>query len=102
MITWIWIEGDKLFDEYCMKRFKQRPRFTETCSQIYHKGGVTRIRLTYKYREDLDLYVAMFLLYMDAPQGAKCTNCAYTSELSDIQRMSYEEIKADRTAILKR
>lgn len=58
----------------------------------------------YVYKEDgetVDRVAQMFLLWMDAP-NENCKNLAGSGQLSDIERMTYEEIKADRTAILRR
>jgi hypothetical protein len=49
----------------------------------------------YKFREDLQRYTEMFLLYMEH----------YGSEIydiGDIRRMNYEQIKANRNSILRR
>lgn len=97
MITWIWIEGEKALNEFCLKRFKDKPRFVETCGSVIG----ARIRMIYKHRDDLGRYVDMYLLYMDAPND-RCPNYAGSGMLSQIERMTYEEIKADRTAILRR
>lgn len=97
MITWIWIEGEKALNEFCLKRFKDKPRFVETCGTVMS----AKVRMIYKHRDDLGKYVDMYLLYMDAP-NKKCKNLVGDGQLPDIQLMTYEEIKADRTAILRR
>ena len=97
MITWIWIEGEKALDEFCMRRFKHTPRWMETIGTLTN----AKVRMIYKHRDDLGKYVDMYLLYMDAPHD-NCKNIAGSGQLSEIQRMSYEEIKADTTAILRR
>ena len=97
MITWIWIEGEKALEEYCECRFHDRPHFIETSGRV---GFNVHISMIYKHRDDLGRYVDMYFLYMDAPND-RCINLAGDGQLSDLQRMTYEEIKADRTAILR-
>ena len=98
MITWIWIEGEKALNEFCQRRFKDRPRFMETCFKV----GTARGRMIYKKIPETGHYTDMYLLYMDAPSGYSGPNIKGSGELSDIERMKYEEIRTDRTAILKR
>lgn len=103
MMTWIWIEGKKALDEFCLRRFKETPRFTET---VGHIGGKAKVRLIYKYVYDdngeIDRCAEMYLLYMDAPYSSKAPNLDVWSNLTEIQRKTYEEIRLDKTAILKR
>lgn len=102
MYTWIWIEGEKALNEFCEKRFKERPRFIENCGHV----GKARVRQIYKYIYDENGDVVgvahMFLLYMEAPSGMERGNVIGEGMFSDIQRMTYEEIRADKTSILKR
>ena len=98
MITWIWIEGEKALNEFCLKRFKEKPRFLETCFRV----GTARGRMIYKEIPETGHYTDMYLLYMDAPSGFTGANHIGSGMLTDIERMTYEEIRADRTAILKR
>ena len=98
MITWIWIEGEKALNEFCLKRFKEKPRFMETCFKV----GIARGRMIYKEIPETGHYTDMYLLYMDAPSGFTGANHTGSGMLTDIERMTYEEIRADRTAILKR
>lgn len=98
MITWIWIEGEKALDEFCLRRFKERPRMVETCGKV----GPARVRLIYKHDDQAGKYREMYLLYMDAPSGMEKGNLSESGPFFDeIQRMSYEEIRTDKTAILK-
>lgn len=102
MITWIWIEGEKALNEFCLKRFKEKPRFVENSGRVMG----ARVFQIYKYvykegGETVDRVAQMFMLWMDAPND-NCKNLAGDGQLSDIQRMTYEEIKADKTAILRR
>lgn len=103
MITWIWIEGEKALNDFCQRRFKDKPRFVETCGRV----GSAKIRLIYKYvyKEDgetVDRVAEMYLLYMDAPYDMEKGNVIGSGCLPEIERMSYEKIRADKTAILKR
>lgn len=98
MITWVWIEGWKALEEFCLHRFKERPRFIETCGKV----GPAKIRLIYKHDEQAQEYREMYLLYMDAPIGMEKGNVAGSGQFFDeIQRMTYEKIRADKTAIVK-
>lgn len=102
MITWIWIEGEKALNEFCLKRFKDKPHFCENSGRVM-QARVAQI-YKYVYKEDgetVDRVAQMFLLWMDAPND-NCINLAGDGQLSDIQRMTYENIKADRTAILRK
>lgn len=102
MYTWIWIEGERALNEFCERRFKARPRFLETI------GKVGRAKVHLKYKEVYDEQgewvrnAEMYLLFMDAPSGMKQGNMAGWAEFHDkIKYMTYEEIRADKTAILK-
>lgn len=103
MITWIWIEGEAALNDFCQRRFKEKPRFIETCGRV----GCARVRLIYKYvyKEDgetIDRIAEMYLLFRDAPSGMEKGNIIGSGCLSEIEIMSYEKIRADKTAILKR
>lgn len=102
MITWIWIEGEKALNEFCMRRFKTTPRWMETIGTL--PGAKAALIYKYVYKADgetVDRVAQMYLLWMDAPND-NCKNLTGSGMLSDIQRMTYEEIKTDRTAILRK
>ena len=102
MITWIWIEGERALNDFCLRRFRCKPSWMETIGTL--PGAKVRLIYKYVYKEDgktVARVAQMFLLYMDAPND-RCTNLVGSGMLSDIERMTYEEIKADRTAILRR
>ena len=86
-----WIEGRSNLEEYCLKRFKDKPHFVETIGRVGYEGA--KIRLIYKCRMDGG-YAEMYLLYMPSEKGT-------IQWIDEIERMSYEEIRADRTAILR-
>lgn len=83
-----WIEGRKNLDEYCLKRFKEKPRFVETIGHV----GEARIYYMYKRRED-GSYAEMYLLFMRHPKGA-------VSWIDDIVKMSYGQIRTDSNSLL--
>ena len=83
-----WIEGRKNLEEYCQKRFKDKPRFIETIGRV----GEAKIYYMYKRKED-GSYAEMYLLFMHHEKGT-------VSWIDDISMMTYEQIRADRTAIL--
>lgn len=89
MYIYKWIEGENNLDEYCMKRFGERPRFIENTGKV---GADARIYKRY-VEKDQDRYAQMFLLFMPHEKGT-------VTDISSINFMTYEEIKADRTAIL--
>lgn len=102
MITWIWIEGEKALNDFCERRFKEKPRWMENTGRL-PRAKVAQI-YKYVYKEDGETVVRvaqMYLLWMDAP-NERCKNLAGSGQLPAIQRMSYEEIKTDRTAILRK
>lgn len=84
-----WIEGRKNLEEYCQKRFNAKPRFMETIGY----AGEAKIHLIYKPKQGGG-YAEMYLLFMPHPKGT-------VYWISDIETMSYEEIRADRTALLR-
>lgn len=98
MLTYIWIEGEKNLNEFCMKRFNEKPRWCETIGRV---GYQAKVRFIYKEKPD-GHYTDCYLLYMDA-RNENAPNAVFDSELFDvIQRWTYEEIAANRYSILKR
>lgn len=85
-----WIEGDDNFNEYCLKRFNEKPYICEHCGHV----GNARIRKTYKQKDD-GYYYIFYLLYMESDSGK-------VYDINELELMPYEQIRADRTAILKR
>ena len=83
-----WIEGRKNLDEYCMKRFGETPRFMETIGRV----GEAKVHYMYKCKED-GSYAEMYLLFMRHEKGT-------VSWINDVEKMTYEQIRSDRTAIL--
>lgn len=101
MYSYIWIEGEKNLDEFCLKRFGARPRFMETIGHVAGKGASAKVRLNYKYpAEDEPPYSGcheMYFLYMEHDSGQ------YTYyQLEEIMRWPYEKIRTDRAAILRK
>ena len=84
-----WIESRKNLDDFCLKRFKTKPRFN---GAIGHAGDAT-IHLIYKRKED-GSFTEMYLLYMRHQNGT-------IYDINQVERQTYEEIRADKTAILK-
>ena len=97
MRTWIWIEGFEAFDDFCERRFGEVAHMIENTGTV----GTARVRKVYKWREDWGQYVAMFLLHMEAP-GERCPNLAEDYQMSEIEKMTYDQIRLDRTALLRR
>ena len=85
-----WIEGDDNLIEYCQKRFNERPYICE------HHGycGPAKIIKTEKEKPD-GYYSIFFLLYMQSDKGI-------VYNIDSTKQMTYEQIRADKTAILKR
>lgn len=86
-----WIEGRKNLDAYCEKRFGEKPRFVETIGRVGYEGA--KVHMIYKHKANGG-FAEMYLLYMQHPNG-------HVYWISDIETMSYEDIRADRTAILR-
>lgn len=83
-----WIEGEKNLHEYCLKRFGEKPHFVETIGRV----GEAKVELIYKLKEGYG-YVPMYLLYMQHPTGT-------IYYLDETRKMTYEQIRADRTSIV--
>lgn len=94
MRTWIWIEGFDAFDDFCERRFGE-------VAHMIENTGTAHVRKVYKWREDWGQYVAMFLLHMEAP-SERCHNLAEDYQMSEIEKMTYDQIRLDRTALLRR
>lgn len=96
MYSYIWIEGEEALNDFCEKRFKSRPRFCETIGHC----GPAEIHKIYKNRDDNDQSkgcAQMFFLFMDHPHGK--IGCI---DLDKIERWNYEQIRDDRSSIVKR
>ena len=83
-----WIEGEKNLHDYCAKRFGEKPHFVETIGRV----GEAKVELIYKLKEGYG-YVPMYLLYMQHPTGT-------INYLDETRKMTYEQIRADRTSIV--
>ena len=97
MYSYIWIEGEKNLDEFCMKRFGDRPRFLETIGRVSGKGASAKVHLIYKHDEQESRYREMYFLYMEHNSGKY-----FYSQIEEIERWPYEKIRTDRTAILRK
>lgn len=101
MYSYIWIEGEKNLNEFCMKRFGDRPHFMETIGRVSGKGASAKVHLIYKYHADDEPPYSgcheMYLLYMEHTTGKY-----YFSEIQKIMRWPYEKIRTDKTAILRK
>ncbi len=87
--TTIWIEGEDRLNDFCQRRFQERPRFVETVGRV----GTAKVYMVYKWREDRKRYVDMYLLFMEHPKGT-------VGDIAEKRLMTYEEIRADKTSIL--
>ena len=83
-----WIEGEKNLMDYCIKRFGEKPKFVETVGKV----GEATAWYTYKLKEGHG-YVAMYMLFMKHEKGEVC-------DLMEKFKMSYEEIRADKSSIV--
>lgn len=84
-----WIEGEDNLNEYCQKRFKETPHWCDTIASV----GEAKVYLVYKRKAD-GSFAEMYLLFMPHPNGT-------VYNISDIFAMTYEDIRLDRTAILR-
>lgn len=105
MYSYIWIEGEKNLNEFCMKRFGEKPRFMETIGRVSGKGAAAKVHMINKHLTDDELadpnrtisYHDMYFLYMEHNDGKY-----YQSEIQEIMRWPYEKIRTDKAAILRK
>lgn len=105
MYSYIWIEGERNLEEFCMKRFGSTPTFSGTIGKVSGKGASARVHAINKHLTDEELadpkrvlsYHDMYILYMEHNGGKH-----YWSEIEKIMRWSYEEIRADKTSVLRK
>lgn len=86
-----WIEGERNLEDFCQKRFHESPRFVETIGHF--QGNQAKVYKIYKYREDRQEYVPMYLLFMEHPKGT-------VPDISSIQHQTYEQIRTDKGSVL--
>lgn len=89
MYTVKWIEGETNLNDFCLRRFGEEPRFVETIGRV----GTAKVYHLYKWRTDKQRYVPMYLLFMEHPKGT-------VGDISDIQHMTYEEIRVYSGSLL--
>lgn len=87
-----WIEGEKNLEDYCLKRFKERPRFVETIGRVGTEGA--KIWNIYKHKPEGG-YANMYLLFMPHEKGT-------IYDIGELSKMSYEDIRADRNSLLRK
>lgn len=87
-----WIEGEKNLKDYCRKRFNELPRFIETIGSVGTEGA--KIWLIYKRKLDGG-YAEMYLLFMPHEKGT-------IYDIGELSKMTYEDIRLDRTALLRK
>lgn len=83
-----WIEGRNNLEQYCLNRFKEKPRFVETIGRV----GEAKIYYIYK-RKTNGSYTDMYLLFMRHEKGT-------VTDIDNIHKMTYEQIRVDTNAIL--
>lgn len=91
MYVYKWIEGRDNLKDYCKKRFKSGPHFTET---IGHCDTAT-IWLIYKKKPNGG-FAEMYLLFMEHYSGIK----SYDQITKEVSNWDYEKIRADKTSII--
>lgn len=101
MYSYIWIEDEENLNDFCTRRFGEKPQFIETTGHVNGRGSSAKVRLIYKDPADDEPPCSnchqMYFLYMENDGGEY-----YLSELDKIKKWSYEKIRADRTAILRK
>lgn len=85
----LWIIGERALEGFCLKRFGERPHFTET---IGHCGNAT-IWLSYK-RTPNDGFFACYLIFMPHDRGDYTYN-----QLEEKFLEHYEQITAYRNTV---
>jgi hypothetical protein len=89
-LTYIWVEGEANLGNFCRRRFPgEQLHWVESIGHI----GEAVVEMVYKQHGDG--FHKMFLLYMEIDKGE-----IFPSELNQIRRMSYEQIRADKHSIL--
>ena len=84
-----WIEGENELYQFCKERFNETPQFCK------HHGFCAQVKIIKCEKEKPNGYYSLFfLLYMQSDKGN-------IYDIEDIRTMTYEQIRADRTAILK-
>ncbi len=89
MLIYKWIEGERNLEDYCLRRFNEIPRFVENIGKV---GADAKVYKIYKEKND-GVYAQMFLLFMPHEKGT-------VTDIDNIRRMTYEEIRFDRSSIL--
>lgn len=96
MYSYIWIEGENNLYDFCLKRFGDTPCFLEHFGKVSGNGSCAKVEKREAETADGG-YRLMFLLTMEHEQGR------YTSgDIDNIRRWDYEQIRTDKTAILRR
>lgn len=85
-----WIEGWNEMQEFCQKRFNARAHFCETIGAC----GEAKIWMIYKHKKEGG-YAEMYLLFMPSEKGT-------IYDIGKLSTMSYEDIRTDRNAILRK
>lgn len=85
-----WIEGWNEMQEYCQKRFGHKAHFCETIGTC----DTAKIWMIYKRKKEGG-FAEMYLLFMQHEKGT-------IYDIGKLSTMSYEDIRLDRTAILRR
>ena len=95
MYTYIWIEGWENLQEFCQKRFNDRPYM---CECTGHCGDV---RIHNIYKEDKDgHYHEMYFLYMEHDKGEYNSWDVLHEKVE--RAWDYEQIRLDKRSILRR
>lgn len=85
-----WIEGWDEMQDFCVRRFGHRARFCETIGTC----EIAKIWLIYKRKED-GRFAEMYLLFMPHEKGT-------VYDINKLSEMTYEDIRLDRTALLRK
>lgn len=77
MYHYIWIEGEKNLNDFCLKRFGEKPTFSGTIGRASGKGASAKVHMINKHLTDAELadphrslsYHDMYFLYMEHHKG---------------------------------
>lgn len=103
MKTWIWIEGHDTLRKFCKRRFNEDR--IEWRDGTVGYVGVAVAYLAYKMDGE-GHYREFYMLTMDVPDNSaangRIRNLCSGTEMYDLRHsMTYEQIKADPTSVLR-
>ena len=94
-LTYGVIRGERAFNAYCERRWKERARFCESFAHIYQGGGDVTIERFYEKSPTDDGYTEYFLMTM--PTNRDTGMCFH----NDISSMVKRQIREGTVQLIK-